>query len=173
MWNADCIKKKSLWMWSLARMEQFSFQIKSRIFEQTWNWLGALKLCAIYCQACKKFLTTLGTTDVNGQQFQTHSTDTITSPPKIGPLAHNSFWYCPNFVFHFLFHFLRIEILELPTTKHLWTCWHLNVRNKFSFMNVLVQLLYSLRQGFLNFFCAMDPFESLVKPTDPFSQKCI
>ena len=40
-------------------------------------------------------------------------------------------------------------------------------------MNVLVQLLYSLRQGFLTFFCAMDPFESLVKPTDPFSQKCI
>jgi len=40
-------------------------------------------------------------------------------------------------------------------------------------MNVLVQLVYSLRQGFLTFFCAMDPFESLVKPVDPFSQKCI
>jgi len=40
-------------------------------------------------------------------------------------------------------------------------------------MNVLVQLLYSLREGFLLFFCAMDPFESLVKPTDPLSQKCI
>jgi len=39
-------------------------------------------------------------------------------------------------------------------------------------MNMLVQLLYSLRQGFLTF-CAMDPFESLVKPTDPFLQKCI
>jgi len=34
-------------------------------------------------------------------------------------------------------------------------------------MNVLVQLLYSLRQGFLTFFCTMDPFESLAKPTDP------
>jgi len=27
-------------------------------------------------------------------------------------------------------------------------------------MNVLVELLYSLRQGFLTIFCAMDPFES-------------
>ncbi len=26
-------------------------------------------------------------------------------------------------------------------------------------MNLLVQLLYSLRQGFLIFFCAMEPFE--------------
>jgi len=40
-------------------------------------------------------------------------------------------------------------------------------------MNVLVQLLYRLRQGFLTFFYAMDPSESLVKPTDPFSQKCV
>jgi len=32
-------------------------------------------------------------------------------------------------------------------------------------MNMLVQLLYSLRQGFLNFFCAMEPFESLMKTT--------
>jgi len=40
-------------------------------------------------------------------------------------------------------------------------------------MNVLVQLLYSLRQGFLTISCAMDSFESLVKPIDPFSQKCI
>jgi len=30
--------------------------------------------------------------------------------------------------------------------------------------------LCSLRHGFLTFFCAMDPFERLVKPTDPFSQ---
>jgi len=36
-------------------------------------------------------------------------------------------------------------------------------------MNMLVQLLYSLWQRFLTFFCAMDPFESLVKPTDAFS----
>jgi len=39
-------------------------------------------------------------------------------------------------------------------------------------MNLFLQLLYSLRQGIATF-CAMDPFESLVKPTDPFSQKCI
>ena len=29
-----------------------------------------------------------------------------------------------------------------------------------------------LGQGFLTF-CSIDPFESLVKPTDPFSEKCI
>ena len=58
-------------------------------------------------------------------------------------------------------------------TKHLWTYSHLNIRNKFSFMNVLVQMLYSLRQGFLAFLCAMNPSEILVKPTDTFSQKCI
>jgi len=40
-------------------------------------------------------------------------------------------------------------------------------------MNMLVQLLYGLRQGFLTFFCVMDPSESLVKTTDPFSQKYI
>ena len=55
--------------------------------------------------------------------------------------------------------------MELTVTKHLWTYMHLNVRNKLSFMNVLVQLSYSLRQGFLTF-CATDSFESLVKPID-------
>jgi len=39
-------------------------------------------------------------------------------------------------------------------------------------MNVLVRLLHMLKQGILTFFCAMDPSKSLVKPTDPFSQKC-
>jgi len=62
MWEADCVFKKwSLWMQSLARME-FSFQIKSRTSQQTWNRLGALKLCAIYPQSCMEFLTILGTT---------------------------------------------------------------------------------------------------------------
>jgi len=42
-----------------------------------------------------------------------------------------------------------------------------------NFMNMLVQLLYSLRQGFLTFFYAMEPSESLVKTIKPFSQKCI
>jgi len=114
-----------------------------------------------------------GNHNLSGQQFKTHWTDTITSPPKFGPLAQNSFWYCPNFVWHFLFHFFRIESLELTATKHLWTYLHLNVRNKIYFMNVLVQLLYSLRQGFLTFFCALNPCDSLVKSNDPFSQKCI
>jgi len=39
-------------------------------------------------------------------------------------------------------------------------------------MNLLVQLFYSQKQGFLTFFCALEPFKILVKP-DPFSQKCI
>ena len=43
-------------MWSLARMEQFSFHIKSSF--------RALKLCAVYRQSCKEFLTILGTTAV-------------------------------------------------------------------------------------------------------------
>ena len=68
---------------------------------------------------------------------------------------------------------MMTEILELTVTKHLWTYLHLNVRNKLSFMNMLVELLYSLRQGFLTFFCAMETFESLVKPIDPFYEKCI
>jgi len=29
------------------------------------------------------------------------------------------------------------------------------------------------KTGFVTFSCAMDPFESLVKPMDPFSEKCI
>jgi len=36
---------------------------------------------------------------------------------------------------------------------------------------MLVQLLYSLRQGFVTFFCAMDPSESLVKTIDPITKK--
>jgi len=98
-----------------------------------------------------------GNHNLNGRQFKTQRTDTITSPPKFGPLAQNSFWYCPNFPCHFLFYFLRTEILELTATKHLWTDLHLNVRNKFSFMNVLVQLLYSLRLGVLNLLLCHGP----------------
>ena len=113
-----------------------------------------------------------GNRSLNGLQLQSHCTDTITSPPKFGLSAQNTFWYCPNFVCHFLVHFFRTEILELTAKKHVWTYWHLNVRNK-CFRNVLVQVVYSLRQGFLTIFCAMDPFESLLKPADPFSQKCI
>jgi len=91
---------------------------------------------------------------------------------KTWPLGTKQLLILPKFSLPVFISFLRIEILEL-TTKHLWTNLHLNLRNKFSFMNVLVQLLYSLRLRFLTFFCAMDPFESLVKRNDPFSQKCI
>jgi len=152
-------------MWSLGRMEQ----IKSRTSQQTWNRLRALKLRAIYPQLCMEFLTILGTTALMASSFRLHWTDTITSQTKFGP---KRLFILPKSCLP-LFNFLRIEILELTATKHLWTYLHLNVRNKFSVMNVTVQLLYSLRQGFLTFFCAMDPFESLVKPTYPFLQKCI
>ena len=154
-------------MWALGRMEQFSFQIKSRT--STWNRLRALKLCAFYPQSCMEFLTILGTTALMASSFTLLWTDTITSPPKFGPIQ---LLILPKFCLP-LFNFLRIEIWELTATKHLWTYVHLNARNKFSVMNRLVKLLYSLRQVFLTFFCAMDPFESLVKPTDPFLQKCI
>ena len=102
-----------------------------------------------------------GNHSLNGQQFKTHQIDTITTPPKFGP---KQLYILPKFC-HFLFHFLRIETFDLTATKYLCV----SVRNKFSFINVIVQLLYSIRQGFLIFFCAMDPFEMLVKPTDPFS----
>jgi len=49
-------------MWSLAKMEQFRFQIKSRTSQQTCRRLRALKLCAIYPQSCMEFWTILGTT---------------------------------------------------------------------------------------------------------------
>jgi hypothetical protein len=52
----------------------------------------------------------------------------------------NAQFYNKNFVCHFLFHFLRIGILQLTVTKHLWTYLHLNVWNKFSFMNMLVEI---------------------------------
>ncbi len=103
-----------------------------------------------------EFLTILGTTALMANSLR-HT-------GRLQSLYHQNSAPCPNFVCHFLFHFLRTEILELTAIKHLWTYLHLNERNKFSFMNVLVQLLYSLRQGFLTFFGA---FQSLVKTTDP------
>jgi len=134
--EADCIfKKVSLWMRSLARREYFCFQIKSRTSQQTWNRHRALKWCAIYCPPVMyRVFDNSGNHSFNGLEFQTHWTDTITLPPKFGPLSQNNFWYCPNFVCHFSLHFLRIEILELPVIKKSWTYWHLTVRIKFSFM---------------------------------------
>ena len=154
-------------MWSLGRMKQFSFLIGSRTSQQTQR----SEIVCYLPPVMYGVFDSSGNHSLNGQQFQTHWTDTITT--KIWPLGQNSFWYCPKFVCHFLFHFLRIDILELTVTKHLWTYLHLNVRNNCSLISVLVELLYSLRQGFLALYCAMEPSESLVKLTDPFSQKCI
>jgi len=63
LWEAGCnFKNWSLWIWSLARMEQFSLQMKSKTSQQTWNRFKALKLCAIYPQSFMEFLTILGNT---------------------------------------------------------------------------------------------------------------
>ena len=51
-------KKWSLWMWSVARMEQFCFQVKSGTSQQTCNRLRALH------PIMYGFLTILGTTDL-------------------------------------------------------------------------------------------------------------
>ena len=68
--EADCTSKKwSLWILSLARMEQFSFQIKS---QQTCSRLRALKLCAIYSSHIWSFWQFR-----EDQQFKTHWRDTI------------------------------------------------------------------------------------------------
>ena len=116
---------------NVVTCQELSFQIKSMTSQQTWNRLRALKLCAVYCQSCVEFLTTLGTAAIMACSYR-HT-------GQIQSLHHQNlaFWYCPNFVCHFLVHFLRIEILELTVKKYMWTCWHLNVRNK-CFMNVLV-----------------------------------
>ena len=121
-------------------------------------------------QPCMEFLTILGTTALMASNLRHPGQLQSLHPQNLAPWPKTAFDSGPNFVCHFLFHFLRIETLELTVTKHLWTYLHLNVRNKLSFMNMLVELLYSLRQGFLTFFCAMDPFERLVKPNNPFSQ---
>ena len=138
-------------MWSLDKMEQFSFQIKS---QQTCNELWALKLCAIYSQLCMEFLTILGTTALMANSLR--------HPGQIQSLHHQNLAHWPKTAFDIAkilfatFYFIFWgQILELTVTKHLWTYLLLNVRNSFSFMNLLVQLLYSLRQGFLIFFCAM------------------
>ena len=105
LWEADYLFKKwTLWMWSLARMEQLNFQIKSRTSQQTWNRLRALKLCAIYPQLCMEFLTILGTTALMANSLR--HTGQLQSLHHQN-LAQNNIWYCPNFVCHFLFHFLR------------------------------------------------------------------
>ena len=127
-------------MWALGRMEQFSFQKKSRT--STWNRLRALKLCVIYPQSCMEFMTILGTTALMASSFTLHWTDTVTSPftTKIWPLGPKQILILPKFCLP-RFNFLRIEIWELTATKHLWAYVHLNARNKFSVMNRLVKLI--------------------------------
>jgi len=100
-----------------------------------------------------------GNHSLNGQQFQTPLDRHNNFTTKIWPFGPKRLLILPKSCLP-LFNFLRIEILELTATKHLWAYMHLNVRNKVSVMNGLVQLLYSLRQGFLSFSCATDPFES-------------
>ena len=143
-------------MWSLARREQFSFPIKSMTSQETWNRLRALKLCAIYRQSCVEFLTTLGTAALmasnfshTGQIKSLHHHNLASWPKKI-------FWYCPNFVCHFLFHFLRIEILELTAKKHVWTYWHLNVWNKHFYEHACATVIQP-KAGVLNLLLCHGP----------------
>ena len=112
-------KKKLQWLWSLARMEQFSFLIKPNKLEidsGLWNYM------LFTPQSCMEFLTILGTTALMASSFRHTGHFTM----KIWPV-------CLKVVGHFLFHFLNIEILELTGIKHLWTYLHLNVRNNFSY----------------------------------------
>jgi len=112
-------------MWALGRMEQFSFQIKSRT--STWNRLGALKLCAIY-PVMYAISDNSGNHSLNGQQFHTPLDRHNNFTTKIWPLGPKQLLILPKFLI-----FLRIEIWELTATKHLWAYVHLNVRNKFSY----------------------------------------
>ena len=115
-----------------CRMPQyFKQELFFRQSTGSYFFISQNKVCGVFDNS--------GIHSLNGQQFKTHWTEKIISPPKFGPSAQKSFWYCPNFVCLFLFHFLRIEILELTATKHMWIYLHLNATNKFSFMNVLVQ----------------------------------
>ena len=101
-------------MWSLGRMEQ----IKSRTSQQTWNRLRTLKLCAIYPQSCVEFLTILGTTASMASSFRHHWTyNNFTT--KIWPFDPKRLLILPKSCLP-LFNFLRIQILELTATKHLW-----------------------------------------------------
>ncbi len=89
-------------MWSLDRMEQFSFQIKS---QQTCSTVRALKLCAIYLQLCMEFLTILGTTALmanslrhSGQLQSLHQQNFASWPKTAFDIAQILF---PTFYFIF------------------------------------------------------------------------
>jgi len=135
-------------------MEQFSFQIKSRTSQKTWN---SSEIMCYLPTVMYGFSNNSGNHSLNGQQFHMALDRHNNFTTKIWPLGPKQLLILPKFCLP-RFNFLRIEILELIGTKHLWAYVHLNARNKLSVMNGLVQLLYSLRQVFLTFFCAMDPF---------------
>jgi len=108
LWEGECVLKKwSLWMWSLARKEQYCFQIKSRTSQQTWNTHRALTLCAFYPQSCMGFLTILGTTALMACSFRHTGQIQSCYHQNLAPLSQNSFWYCPNFVCHISLHFFE------------------------------------------------------------------
>jgi len=158
MYRIPCAKltvfsKNDHWMRSVARMEQFSFQIKSRTSQQTWNILRALKLCAIYCQSCMEFLTVLGTT---------HWTDTITSAPKFGPLAQNSFWYWPNFVFHFFISFFEDRNFGVNRDRTLVDLLTFKCKAKILFYESSCATVIQPKAGVLRLLLCHGPFESLV-----------
>ena len=119
-----------------------------------------------------KFFKILGTTALMASSSRHTGQIQSLQNQNLAPWPKTAFDTAQILFATFYFIFFRLEILELTAIKHLWNYLHVNVRNKLSFMNVLLQLLYILRQGFLTF-CAMDSFGSLVKPIDPFSQKSI
>jgi hypothetical protein len=84
---------------------------------------------------------------------------------KIWPLGPKQLFMLPKFHLSLSISLFEDRNIGVNSKKTLLDLLTLNARNKFSFMDVFVQLLYSLRQGFLTFFCAMDSFESWVKPS--------
>jgi hypothetical protein len=115
-------------MRSLARMEQFSFQIKSRTYQQTWNILRALKLCALYPQSCVEFLTIL--TAIKASSFRHTGQIQSLHYQNLAPWPRTASDIDQILFSTFSFHFLRTEILELTATEHLWTYLHWNIRKK-------------------------------------------
>ena len=116
----NVLKKWSLWMWSLARREQFSFWVKSWSSQQTWNRLRALKLCAVYRQSRMEFLTIVGTTALMawslGHTWQRQSRHL----QNLAPWPKTAFDIAQILFATFYFIFLRGEILELQQRQNTW-----------------------------------------------------
>jgi len=96
-----------------------------------------------------EFLTFLGTTVLMASSLRNTGQIQSLNHQNLAPWPKTAFDIAHILFATVYFIFLRTEILELRAKKHLWTYLHLNVTNKFSFMNLLLQLLPSLRQGFL------------------------